>query len=117
MHFRTPRLERFFQVHDSGQLLVIDIHQVGGVHRSVPGFGQHNSDRFALINSLFVGDRKSRWDLLLLGDKRRRDRHRAGEDLGEVLVGVDADNAGRFRRLGDVDAFDPSVGVRASDDG
>ncbi len=109
--------ERLVEVHDGRKLLVLDVDQVGRIRGLVLGLRQHHRDRLALIDDLFIGNREPRRALLLFRHEGRCDRHRPGEHLGEILVGVDGNHSWRLGGLGDVDALNDGVGEGAADNG
>src|SRR5439155_17368025 len=76
--------------------------------------GQHRGHELALVADLLLGDREALRDVLLLRHERWRRRVRARKLALEVARGVDAHHAGSLARVGDVDALDARVGVRAA---
>jgi hypothetical protein len=115
VHHRRALLARVARADDRGQLLVIDLHQLGGVARLLLGFGDDDRDvvadvaRFALREAgmrrllhrlpVDVGDQPAAGQAVDLGG-------------GEVVAREDGDDAGRLQRLVLADLLDLGVGVR-----
>ena len=109
MRLRGALRERLFEVHDRGQLVVVDLDQVGRVGGLAFGLREHHGDDLALVGDLFFGDREPLGHVLLLGHESRRRRMRPRKLALEVARGVNADDAGRLAGVGDVDALDVRV--------
>ena len=109
VRFGAAALHRLLDVHDRGQLVVLDLDQVGRVGSLPPGFSQHDSDDLALVGDFFLSDREALGHVLLLGHESRGGRVCAGQLALEVSCGVHADDARSLRRVGDVDALDARV--------
>ena len=109
VRLRAALLESLLEVHHRGQVLVLDLDQVGRVGRLALGLGEHRGDDLSLVGDLFLGDRKALGHKFFLGDKGRRGRMRAGEQALEVARRIDADHAGRLACVGDIDALDACV--------
>ncbi len=81
--------ERFLEVDECGQELVVDEHHLGGVGRLLLRFGDDDGDRFADVADLVAGEQGPR----RAGVERRGDRFEA-----ERFGGVDRQDAGHLER-------------------
>ena len=104
-------------VHHRGQLLVVHLHQCGGVLGLLQGSGHHQGHAVAHVAHLV-----QRQDGVL-GLLHRRavdavDQPAAGQaaHVLEVLAGVDAQHAGRGLGRSGVHAREPGVGIRRADE-
>jgi hypothetical protein len=101
---------------DDRSLLVGDPDPLAGVLRDVAVRGHDHDHRLADVVDLAVGQREPgprRGQLRVRDEHRQRLGHRAGE----VLVGVDRDDAVEVQARVDVDVDDPGVRVRAAHEG
>ena len=101
--------ERLLDVGHRRQVVVVDIDQLGGVHRLGPGLGDDEDDRVTDVADLVDGEGCSARLVVDVGETRER-------LAAEVVGGVDGEHARRGRRLGGVDAGDPGVCERAADE-
>ena len=101
--------QRLLDVGDGRQVVVVDVDQLGGVHRLRPGLGDDQGDRVAGVAHLVDGQR-GRGRLLV-------DRREARQGVApEVVGGVDGQHALGGRRRAGVDAGDAGVGEGAADE-
>ena len=107
--------QRVLEIDDRLERLVLDVDELGGVAGGHLGGRQDGGDGVADVAHLVLRQRVVRRVLHVLGD-RPRAGHRCGPVLGEVVAGVDGDDAGRLRRGGRVDVDDAGVCVRAADE-
>jgi hypothetical protein len=91
------------------QRLPVHRDQIGGVVGGVLALGDHHRDRIAHVAGGLAGQRRVRRDLQLGQEPAAGQR----VDPGHVLAGEDGDHAGMRLGLGDVDAADLRVAVRA----
>ncbi len=105
---------------DRRQEVVGDDDPLGGVLGEVAVAGHHHHDRLADVVDLVAGQRVAgarRGQRRVRDEQRQRLGDRAALGLvggGEVVVGVDRDQAVDLERAGDVDVGDPGVRVRAA---
>ena len=99
--------ERVLDVGDHRQVVVVDVDQLGGVHRLGAGLGDHEGDRVADVADLVDGQGRAAGLVVDVGEARER-------FAAEVVGGVDGEHARRRGRLGGVDAGDPGVRERAA---
>ena len=91
------------------QRLPVHRNQIGGVVGGVLALRDHHRDRIAHVAGGLAGQRRVRRDLQLGQEPAAGQR----VDPGHVLAGEDGDHARMRLGLGDVDAADLRVGVRA----
>jgi len=102
-------------VHHGGQCLVVDLHQLGRIHRLDARFGDHRSHRMAGVQGDAVGERRAqrracRLAIGPLEERRIRDMAQAvGLHVGHR---IDRDDARRLLRPGRIDRGDARMRVR-----
>ena len=107
--------DRLLDVRDRGELLVLDVDELGGVFRECTGLGDHHRDAVALV----AGFVRCQWEVHGHFDVLRdgpRAGHAACPVPGEVGSAVRRHDALRRPRGVEVDACDARVRVRAPDD-
>ena len=82
---------------DHRQVVVVDVDQLGGVHRLGPGLGDDEGDRVADVADLVDGQGGAAGLVVDVGEARQG-------LAAEVVGGVDGEHAGRRGGLGGVDA-------------
>ncbi len=108
--------------HHGFEELVRHLDGLAGVLRDVPVDRHHHHHGFADVVHLVLGERVRR-PRCVQGRVRDEQRQRLADSsalccigVGEVVVGVDGDDALDVERAGDVDVEHPRVGVRAADE-
>ena len=112
---RRARLDRLRGGDDRGQRLVVDLDQLGRVHRLMHGLGHHEGDvvadpAHAVARQRAVARLIERRAVAALRAGRHRQIAEAG--IVPVLAGEHRQHAGRGLGLGRVDALDLRVRVR-----
>jgi hypothetical protein len=99
--------------HDSGQWFIAHVDEVDRVLGQVPVGRDDHDHRLADVVDLAGRQRVRRPPV---GERRMRDQQgeRLGEPAGQILVGIDRDQAGHVERAADVDVGDARVRVRAA---
>ena len=101
------------EINDRCQHLIVDFHQLGGIHCLLEAFGNHRDDMVTDVADLAVGEDRVRrlvgWRSVAVGHNPATDR--PADPVGsDMLAGEDGDDAvGLFGRCG-ADRLD--VGVR-----
>jgi hypothetical protein len=104
------------EAHDGGQGLVVDDDAFGHVLGHVAVDGHDHDDRLTDVVHLAVGQGVLGAGLRQVGMGDQQGQ-RVGQAPGQVVPGVDAHQPVDVERVGDVDAGDAGVGVRAADEG
>jgi hypothetical protein len=99
-------------VHDRGQFVVVDVHQVRGVLALVPLLGDHHRQRLADVPDHVAGEQR----LAHLSVDHARHRRGGRAEIGQVMAGERGDYPGRLERGADVDGPDPRVRRRRPDE-
>ena len=101
--------ERGLHVGDHGKLVVVDVDQLGRVHRLGAGLRDHEGDRVADVAGRVTGERGPEAGLVDDGEGRHR-------FAAQGLRRVDGHDPRRRLRLAGVHAGDPGVGEGAADE-
>jgi hypothetical protein len=106
---RSVSGEGGLDVDDGGQVVVVDVDQLGGVHRLCARLGDHQGDRVADVAHLVHGQGGPGRLFVHVGEAGQR-------PATEVVGGVDGHDALGGSRLAGVDAGDGGVGEGAPDE-